>query len=211
MFLADTLSRAYLPKVGACEFSRHLEDVDHTVSLAIPKECLRELTHASSDDTVLQVLRETICRGWPESRSDVPEIIHAYYDFRDELTVQDQLVFKGARLVVPSTMRREMMEVAHATHIGIEGCIRRARESMFWPRMSSKLKEYTSKCDTCVSHRTSQGKEPIQQHEFAARPWSKVGADLCDLHGRTLLVVSDYCSNYIEVENISRANTTGIE
>ena len=87
---------------------------------------------------MLQVLRETICRGWPESKSDVPEIIHAYYDYRDELTVQDQLVFKGACLIVPSTMCREMMEVAHA---GIEGCIRRAHESMFWPCMSSELKE----------------------------------------------------------------------
>ena len=46
--------------------------------------------------------------------------------------------------------------------------------------------------------------------KFAARPWSKVGADLCDLRGRTLLVVSDYYSNYIEVENISKANTAGV-
>ena len=60
-----------------------------------------------------------------------------------------------------------------------------------------------------MAHRTTPAKEPIQQHEFAARPWSKVGADLCDLQGRTLLVVSDYYSNFIEVENI-RANTTGV-
>ena len=46
---------------------------------------------------------------------------------------------------------------------------------------------------------TTPGKEPILQHEFAARPWSKVGADLCDLQGRTLLVVCDYYSNFIEV------------
>jgi len=37
-----------------------------------------------------------------------------------------------------------------------------------------------------------------------------VGADLCDLKGRTLLVVSDYYSNYIEVEKISKPNTSGI-
>ena len=213
MFLADTLSRAYLTEVhvNACDFARDLEDVDHTVSLAITNERLHELTHASSDDPVLKVLRETIRRGWPESKSDVPESIHAYYDFRDELTVQDELVFKGARLVVPSALRREMMEAAHATHIGIEGCIRRARESMFWPRMSTELKEYISKCDIYMAHRTSQGKEPIQQHEFAACPWNRVAADLCDFQGHTLLVVSDYYSSYIEVENISRANTSGVE
>ena len=84
------------------------------------------------------------------------------------------------------------MEVVHATHIGVEGCIRRARETMYWPRMSTELKEYISKCDICMSHRALPGKEPIQQHKFAARPWSKMGTDLCELQGRTLLVVSDY-------------------
>ena len=210
MFLADTLSRAYLPDISACEFSRQLEEVDHTVSLAMTEDRLQQLSHASSHDTVLEVLRKTIYQGWPENKSEVPDIIHAYYDFRDELTVQDKLVFKGDRLIIPATMRREMMEIAHATHIGIEGCIRRARESMFWPRMATELKEYISKCDVCMSHRASPGKEPLQQHEYAARPWSKVGADLCDLRGRTLLVVSDYYSNYIEVENIHKANTGGV-
>ena len=48
------------------------------------------------------------------------------------------------------------------------------------------------------------------QHEFAARPWSKVSAELCELPGRTLLVVCNYYSNFIEVENINKANATGI-
>ena len=76
--------------------------------------------------------------------------------------------------------------------------------------MATELKEYISKCDVCMAHRNSPSKEPIQQHEFAARPWSKVGADLCDFQGRTLLVVSDYYSNFVEVENVNKANTSGV-
>ena len=34
-------------------------------------------------------------------------------------------------------------------------------------------------------------------------PWAKLGVDLCSLHGRTLLVVCDYFSNYLEVEYIT--------
>ena len=100
-----------------------------------------------------------------------------------------------------------MMSITHASHIGIEGCIRRARETMFWPRMSSELKEYISKCDICMTHRSMPGKEPMIEHEFAAWPWAKVGADLCDDAGRILLVVCDYYSNYIEVEHLHRATT----
>ena len=210
MYLADTLSRAYLPEEHTCAFTEELKEIDHTLGLAITEDRLQQIKHVSSDDPVLQALRETILRGWPESKSDVPECVLPYFDFRDELTVQDQLVFKGAQLVIPAAMRKDMMAVAHASHIGIEGCIRRARDTMFWPRMSSELKDYIAKCDVCMAHRTTQGKEPIVQHEFAARPWSKVGTDLCELQGRTLLVVCDYYSNFIEVENITKANATGI-
>ena len=210
MFLADTLSRAYLPEVNSCEFSRNLEDVNHTSSLPLSDDRLQQFQHVSADDPVLQVLRETIHRGWPDSKSEVHESVQAYYDFRDELTVQDQLVFKGPLLVVPAVMRKEMMAVAHATHIGTEGCIRRARESMYWPRMSTELKEYISKCDICLAHRATPGKEPLLQHEFVGRPWSKVSTDLCELQGRTLLVVCDYYSNFIEVESINKVTTCGV-
>ena len=210
MFLADTLSRAYLPDISACEFSRRLEDVDHTISLAIDDERLQQIKQWSTDDPGLQVLRETIQRGWPERKSDIPERVRAYFDIRDELTVQDQLVFKGQRLIIPAAMRKEMMAVTHATHIGMEGCIRRARESMYWPRMTTELKEYIAKCDICLAHRATQSKEPLLQHEFVARPWSKISADLCELPGRILLVVSDYYSNFIEVERVHKLTTSGV-
>ena len=58
--------------------------------------------------------------------------------------------------------------------------------------MGSNVKDYVSKCDICLVHRTSQTKEPLLKHEIVARPWAKLAAVLCELHGRTLLVVSDY-------------------
>ena len=102
------------------------------------------------------------------------------------------------------------MAATHASHIGVEACIRRARDSLYWPWMTTELKEYIAKCDVCMAHRSEQSKEPIQQHEFATRPWSKVAADLCDLDKRTLLVISDYYSNYIEVARVASVTSRSI-
>lgn len=102
------------------------------------------------------------------------------------------------------------MAVVHASHVGTEGCIRQARECMYWPCMSTELKEYISKCDICLAHRAMPAKEPLLQHEFEGRPWHKISADLCELPGRTLLVVCDYHSNFIEVERIQKINTSGV-
>ncbi len=205
MFLADTLSRVFLPEVNTSDFVLSLEEVDHTtMTLAIPENQLQELKQVAGQDPVSQALSSTVRQGWPDSKSEVTELVHPNFDIRDELTVQDELVFKGTQLVIPRSLREKMMEVIHETHIGIDGCLRRVRECMYWPRMSTELKEYISKCDTCLLYRPEQSQEPLTQHQFAARPWNKVGVDLCELNGRTLLVVTDYFSNYIEVENLNK-------
>ena len=95
------------------------------------------------------------------------------------------------------------MEKTHASHIGIEGCLRRARETLYWPCMTTELREYISKCNVLLSHRHDQGKEPMQSHEFLAHPWAKVAADLCEFDNRVLLVLCDYYSNFVEVVRLS--------
>ena len=73
-----------------------------------------------------------------------------------------------------------------------------------------ELKEYIQHCDVCLAHRNEEGKGPLAQHYFAVRPCSKVGAELCQLEGRTLLVISAYYSNFIEVARITAITARNI-
>ena len=66
-----------------------------------------------------------ITDGWPENKHDTPLGARAYFNERDELHFEDGLVFKGNRLIVPRTLRKEMLDIAHQGHIGLEGCKRR--------------------------------------------------------------------------------------
>ena len=72
------------------------------------------------------------------------------------------------------------------------------------------LKEYMFKCDVYLSHQNLPQRETIQQHEIIARPWAKVGVDLCDMQGRALLVVCDYFSGFIEVEWLQSTTTASV-
>ena len=216
MYVADTLSRAY-PKINSvvCDdelmsVSAEYDSIDHRQNLPVSESRWQQLTKASAEDLVLSELRRVIQHGWPNRKSDVPEAVHPYFDFRDQLIVQGDLVFRGQQLVVPACLRKELMEVTHTSHIGVEGCIRRAKECLFWPRMTAELKEFISKCDTCMAHRKNQSKEPILQHEIIERPWAKVGVDLCELDGRILLVMTDYYSNYVEVSSLKSLTSAAV-
>lgn len=72
MFLSDTLSRAFLPEVNTYVFTKELEEMDHRAFLTVSHECWQQIKHASANDLVLQQLRATIQRGWPETRSEIP-------------------------------------------------------------------------------------------------------------------------------------------
>ena len=154
-----------MPEVNSCIFVRKLEEVDHRANLPASDERWQQLTHVSADDRVLKQLHSVIQCGQPERKSDVPTCLQPYFELRDGLVVQSNSIFKGLHLVVPACMRKELMFVAHATHIGIEGCLWRVRQCLFRPMMAYDVKEYVSKCGVCLAHRKCQTKEPLLRHK----------------------------------------------
>jgi hypothetical protein len=47
----------------------------------------------------MQELKELIQNGWPNRKYDIPPSAMIYFDARDELTVQNGLIFKGFELI----------------------------------------------------------------------------------------------------------------
>ena len=140
MYLADTLRRAHLSDISMCEEEQEVAQVEHTSTMAMSAEQLQRLRQASAEDPVLNSLRQTILKGWPPAKGNLPNHLMPYYDFRDELTVEGPLVFKGPVILIPAALWKAIITACHESHIRVEGCIRRARDHMFWPRMSSELK-----------------------------------------------------------------------
>lgn len=44
--------------------------------------------------------------------------------------------------MVPVTFRQDMINRVHISHVGIEACIRQARDCTFWPGMESEIRDY---------------------------------------------------------------------
>ena len=54
-------------------------------------------------------------------------------------SVQDGIIFRGERAVIPAELRNVLKEKIHSSHLGIEGCLRRAREAIYWPNMNADM------------------------------------------------------------------------
>ena len=88
----------------------------------------------------MQALKTTILKGWPDDKSRVSPLVIPHYSVKDKLSIYDGLVFKGERLVVPQALRANITKESYASHAGVEGCLREARNNVYWPSMNSELR-----------------------------------------------------------------------
>lgn len=84
-------------------------------------------------------MKQFIQSGWPDDISSIPpELILdvVYWTFRETLTVINDIIFKDNKILVPESLRQDMLRHIHYDHMGIEKCKLRAREHFFWLAMA---------------------------------------------------------------------------
>ena len=152
MYLADTLSKAFLKNTIQSKAEEETETIHANDVLPISEPQLREIQAETARDDTLQQLKKTIISGWPDAKKEVPTCLHPYFLVEDELSAQDGLIFKGQRCVIPLSLRTKIKDKLHGAHTGIQSCLRRARETVYWLGMNSDLTDHISKCDICSSY-----------------------------------------------------------
>ena len=97
-------------------------------------------------------------------------------------------------------MLGEMKTKVHVGHLGVNSTLRLARDTIFWPGMSSDIRQYIKKYGTCATYSTKQRHEsPIIT---TIPPRQKLAADLCSWGGKTHLAVYCYHSNFFGVDEL---------
>ena len=186
------------------------ENINMVSLLPIRPERLEKIKRATADDETMTLLSQTIITGWPETKNDLANQLLPYFNSRSDLSAQDGLIFKGERVVIPHALRGEIKKAIHSSHTGVEACLRRARECVYWPSMNAEIKEYISQCETCLKFNNKQQKETLMSHEITDRPWERVGVDLFELGNQHFLVTVDYFSNFWEIDVLTSVNTIAI-
>ena len=105
---------------------------------------------------------------------------------------------KGERLIIPESMRPDILHKLHQGHQGVNKCLARASESVWWPGTTSAVKQMVERCGVCARE-TQTPVEPLLTTDLPSRPWQRVAADLFQWQNGHYLVIIDYFSRYIEV------------
>ena len=103
LYVADALSRAYTNEEPGTEGDDQLHVLSFT---SISPTHMAQLQRHTLADPVMQKLAHFITDGWPAKNKSVPPDIKPYFPIRDELIVDNGIISKGLRVVVPLALAK---------------------------------------------------------------------------------------------------------
>ena len=142
-------------------------------------------------------VKQYCVEGWPDKHM-VPDAVKSYWRERGELTVVQSLIMKGTRILIPSCMRLNILDKIHEGHLGITKCRERAKQSVWWPSLSTQIQDMVQHCRTCAMHMVKRP-EPLFPTSFPERPWQTLAIDFFKCENIYYLIVVDYFSRYVEI------------
>ena len=166
---------------------------------------LAQVRQAAETDATYQDLIAVIHNGFPADKSDLPHDLKPYWSIRDKLSVDDTgLILCGCRLLIPTALRRTMLQRLHESHQGMERTKRRARLAIYWPRIDADIEKMVRACRECVADLPSQPKETLQPHTTPIRVFEHMASDIFTHGGRQFLVITDIKSGWPTTYNVGR-------
>ena len=117
MHVADALSRL------SSDESMPIPDRNvqvHEVSPQFSNEYLRKIQEKTPKDPELAALKEVVFNGWPNTIKELPPVLRTYWNYREELSIEDTLIMKRNQVIIPQVLQGDILAKLHASHQGTE-------------------------------------------------------------------------------------------
>ncbi|XP_037872900.1 uncharacterized protein K02A2.6 [Bombyx mori] len=209
LFVADALSRNSLPdKICNKDLDQHVEL--HvcliTEGLKFTEQKLEDFKKKTANDEECQKIIKNIEMGWPD-KVKLPTDLKYYHSIKEDLYYANGLIFKNNAVFVPKSLRKEILNLIHYNHLGLEKCKNKIRGLLYWPFMNKELEDHIRNCEACLKYQKSHSFETLILRDIPKQPWDIIGADMFFYKNNIYLMVVDYLTKYVEIINMVDQST----
>ena len=202
---ADRLSR---PPLSSSDQDEHLQE-PNTFNIrqieALPVTSVH-LKAAPRQDPILSRVLLYTKRGWPQN---IPDTLKPYRNRKDELSLEDDCLMWGVRVIVPRKLQEKALQELHQSHAGISLMKAIARSYVWWPRLDQEIENMTKACTQCQALKNSPPVAPLHPWTWPSMPWQRIHTDFAGpFLGRTFLVAIDTHSKWPEVIEMKSTTST---
>lgn len=199
MLVADILSRCYIK--DEVQDDPEMQYVIHTLytNLAMSENKKALFKKATQTDNILSQIKQFCETNWPSNDKKLGDETKIYYKLKESICLSQNLLFLDSKIIVPSSLRAQMLTLIHEPHFGIQKTKSRARQLFYWPHMSKDIENFIINCKTCQLNQRANQKETLVSHPLPTRPWQYLFSDFFSWHNKNYLLVVDSFSNWVEV------------
>ena len=190
MVLPDAFSR--LSQSDSLEVEGTKVRIHELVDISVSR--LAQLQQETDSDETLRKIKSLVKHGWPASIKSLDPDLRKYWGIHNDISVVDNLLMAGSRILVPLSARPQILREIHEGHQGISKCTLRARSAVYWPGIYKEIENMVGNCGACREFENAQQKCPMILTEVPAQPWHTVGADLFKYKGKWYVLVTDVYS-----------------
>ena len=208
--ISDALSRVTPLEFQNSNADKDILAVNFLQYSSIEERERDEVLQETVKDKEIQSLKHYISTGWPAKRSQIPVFLHSYWNFRDELMIENGILMKNSKVLIPETPKQKYLRQIHLGYQGIKAYRSRAREFVFWININEDLKELVEKCDLYQSQQNSTSSIQKYVSEVPAHPWHTIDSDLFYFRSIDFLVVVDYFSKYLIMRKIHNSTSSAV-
>lgn len=190
---ADFLSRAPLKRNdeesdSAESDAVYIETVNQISSTAVN---FRILAKETQEDTELKKLKEELLNG---------------KNVNPEYSLQNGVIFRGSRVVIPKKLQKEVLQELHHTHLGVTKMKALARRYCQWPGIDRDIESLVKACCECASVKGNPPKAELHHWEPPKQNFQRIHMDYAGpMDGYYFLIVVDAKSKWPEVRCIKSA------
>ena len=82
------------------------------------------------------------------------------------------------KVVIPKSLRKEILETLHETHSGIVRMKNLAREYIYWPGISQEIEAMAVNCQACQEAAKMPVKVELSPWPVPSKVWERIHLDL---------------------------------
>lgn len=158
-----------------------------------------DIVNATNTDPTLACLSKILEEGHQITTDLQNNEIISYVPYQNSLFVVEGVIIYNDRVVIPSSLRRIVLNILHSAHQGVSAMEARARSLIFWPGMTADIRETRNSCIQCNRSAPSQAKPLHIASSVPKTPFQHVFADFFEFQGQHYLVAGDRLSGWVEV------------
>lgn len=175
---------------------------------------LLALTNAQVREESMKDLELQSVTSWLGRNEKWPIEIAHFQAFQRNLYVNDGVLMKDEKLVLPLALRPRALHLAHRSHPGMSTMKNFLRQGLWWPGMDRAVEDFVRSCPECQLVTAQCKPAPITMTDLPNNPWDYVSMDFSsasDANNWKALVLTDNYSRFLVAIPMEKTDTEAVK